>query len=291
MGRGITNCPPGKINPHQGYPELCCNYRATEPPQKDKTRHSMIISIDTHCHKGKLLLLHIVRNAMTVTTFCEFIMDCCAVWLSVAFLAGRQPAMFRMAFGAGQDRMLCLAGLQKLVWFTMAAGANLFALGYGIGDRKRGVHWVTGQTVLGFQCCHGTVVLVTFCALGDTSMFLRMTGGTLLFGMLADLSLQAGSNLSMAQPAAVFEGCRNRNGHQRLVGVSVTFQALHNRFRRPVGCIMAATALWHDLAVIITQRVVGMKDFMAFGTGHCLVHRAIIFEPVVVCRMTAGTLF
>ena len=108
---------------------------------------------------------------MTLSAFCVLFMDRRVVRFSVAFLAGRQLAMAGMAFGASQDRMLCLAGLQKLVWFTMAAGANLFVLGYGIGDRKRGVHWVTGQTILGFQCCHGTVVLMTFCTLGDTSMF------------------------------------------------------------------------------------------------------------------------
>ena len=101
-------------------------------------------------------------NTMTITAFCKLIMNCRAVWLSVAFLASRQLAMAGMAFGACQGRMLCLTYLQQLVWLVMTAGTDFLALGNGIGDIKRGVHRVTSQTVRSSHCYHGAMVLVTF---------------------------------------------------------------------------------------------------------------------------------
>jgi len=203
------------------------------------------------CNKVELLLLHIMRNSMTSTAFCILFMNRSVVRFPMAFLAGRQLTMVRVAFGAGQNRMFSLACLQQLVCLVMTAGADLFALGCGIGDIKRGVHRVTGQTVKRFKCCHGTMVLMTFCTLGDATMFLRMAGGAFLFGMLADLSLQTGCNPGMAQLAAAFKGCWSRDGHQRLVRVDMTLKALHNSFRSTMGCGMASLALGHYLFIII----------------------------------------
>ena len=64
--------------------------------------------------------------------------------------------------------------------------------------------------------------------------------------MLADLSLQAGCNFGMTKLTAAFQVYRVGYGYQRLVRVGMTVKALHNRFRWPVGRIMAAAALGHD---------------------------------------------
>jgi len=62
----------------------------------------------------------------------------------MAFLAGRQLTMPGMTFGAGQGGMLCLAGLQQLERFAMAAGAKLLGLGYGVRYCQWGVYRMAG---------------------------------------------------------------------------------------------------------------------------------------------------
>jgi hypothetical protein len=52
---------------------------------------------------------------------------------------------------------------------------------------------------------------------------------------------------------------------------------------------MAAAALRHDVRIIVPQRVVSMKYFMAFRAGNFLVPFTVISEPVVMRRVAAGT--
>lgn len=68
----------------------------------------------------------------------------------------------------------------------------------------------------------------------------------------------------------------------------MTFQTLGYRFSGAVRYVMAAAALRHNVRIIVPQRVVGMKDFMALGAGNCLVQVPVIFEPIIMCRMAAG---
>ena len=130
---------------------------------------------------------------------------------------------------------------------------------------------------------------MAFRTLWNAAVFFRMAGGAFLLRMLADLSLQAGCNLGMAQLAAAFKLGRSRDGYQWLVRVGMAVQTLCHRFRGAVGCIMAAAALRHNFRVIVSQRVIGMKYFMTFGAGNCLVPGAIIPQPVVMCGVAAGT--
>ena len=189
-------------------------------------------------------------NTMTVSAFCKLFMNYIAMRLSMAVLTGRQMSMSRMTLGAGQGRVLCLMRLQQLVGLLMTAGTDLLALGDGIGDFKRCVHGMTGQTARGFQYCHGTVVLMTFRTLRNPPMFFRVAGGALLIRMLTDLCLQTGSNLGMAQLAAAFKLDRIRDRHQRLVRVGMAIQTLCHRFRSTVGCVMAAAALGHYVSIV-----------------------------------------
>ena len=227
-------------------------------------------------------------NTMTISAFCKLFMNYSTVRLSMAILTGGQLAMGRMTLGAGQGRVLSLMRLQQLVSLLMTAGADLLALSDGIGDIKRGVHGMTGKTVRGFQHCHGTVVLMAFGTLGDATMFFRMAGRALLLRMLTDLCLQTGSNLGMAQLAAAFKLGRIRDRHQRLVRVGMAVQTLCHRFRSAVGCVMAAAALGHYVSIVAAERVISMKNFMALGAGNGLMQGAIITQPVVMRRVTAG---
>jgi hypothetical protein len=99
----------------------------------------------------------------------------------------------------------------------------------------------------------------------NATMFLRVTGRTFLFSMLGDLGLQACCYLGMTKLTAAFQVYRVGYGYQRLVRVGMTVKALHNRFRWPVGRIMAAGTFGHDLLIVVAQRVVGVKNLMAFG--------------------------
>ena len=164
----------------------------------------------------------------------------------------------------------------------MAPCTNFLALGQRIGDLQRRMHRVAGQTVGCLKNSHGAVVLMTFRALRDSTMFFRMAGRTLLLGMLAHLCLETGSDLVMAQLAAFFQTGRIGNRDQGLVRIRMAFQALQDRLRTTMGRIMTAAALGHDRRVIVTQRVIGMKNLMAVGTGHCLVPGAVIPQPAIV---------
>jgi hypothetical protein len=48
------------------------------------------------------------------------------------------------------------------------------------------------------------------------------------------------------------------------------------------GGIMARAALRHELCVIAAQRIIGMKNRMALGTGNCLVAGTVFFKPLVI---------
>ena len=91
--------------------------------------------------------------------------------LTVAFLADRQLPVDRMAFCTGKRAMLCLPSLQQLERLFMTTGTDFFSLGNGVGYSQRGVHWMAGQAILSFKCCHGAVVLVAFSTLRDAPVF------------------------------------------------------------------------------------------------------------------------
>ena len=164
----------------------------------------------------------------------------------------------------------------------MATCTNFLALAQWIGDLQRRMHRVAGQTVGCLKNSHGAVVLVTFRTLRDSTMFFRMAGRTLLLGMLAHLCLEAGSDLVMAQLAAFFQAGRIGNRDQGLVRIRMAFQTLHDRLGAAMGRIMTAAALGHDRRVIVAQRIIGMKNLMAVGTGHCLVEGAVIPQPSIM---------
>ena len=115
----------------------------------------------------------------------------------MTFPAGRQLPVGRVTFCAGKRSVLCHAGLQKLKGLIMATGTYFFFLANWIGYPQGCVYRMTGQAIRVFKNCHGAVVLMAFSTLRNTSVFFRMTGSTFLLSMLTDLSLQAGSNLSM----------------------------------------------------------------------------------------------
>ena len=110
-------------------------------------------------------------NTMTFTAFCILFVNYRTVRLSMAILAFRKLTVGRMTLGAGKSRVLCHMLLQQLICLFMTAGTDFLGLGNRIGDLQRGVHRVAGQTVRGFQYCHGAVVFVAFSTLGDTAMF------------------------------------------------------------------------------------------------------------------------
>lgn len=110
-------------------------------------------------------------NAMTVTAFCKLLMNYFTVRLPMTIMTGRQLAMGRVTLGAGQGRMFCLMLLQQLVCLVMTPCTDLFGLGNRIGDLKRGVHWMAGQAVGCFNCCHGTVIFMAISTLGYTPVF------------------------------------------------------------------------------------------------------------------------
>ena len=173
---------------------------------------------------------YIMGNTMTVTAFCILFMNCNTVWFSMAILAFRKLTMCRMTLCAGEGRVFCDMILQQLICLVMTTGTDFLALGNRIGYLQRGVHRVARQTVRGCQYCHGAVIFVTFSTLGNAAMFFRMTGGAFLFRVLADLCLQAGSYLCMAELAAAFQVGRSRDGCQGLVWIDMAFQALCHRF-------------------------------------------------------------
>ncbi len=53
---------------------------------------------------------------------------------------------------------------------------------------------------------------------------------------------------------------------------------------------MALIALGHDLSVIILQRVIGVKLFMAIRTGDILMFISILFQSGEMRKMTLSTL-
>jgi hypothetical protein len=95
-----------------------------------------------------------------------------------------------------------------------------------------------------------------------------MTGGTLLLGMLADLSRETGGNLRVAQLAPVLKICRCRNRNQGLVGIDMAGKTLHDRFRRTMGCRMAAGTFRHDISIIAAQGIIGMEHLVTVCTGY-----------------------
>ena len=108
--------------------------------------------------------------------------------------------------------------------------------------------------------------------------------------MLGNLGFQACCNPGMTKLTVPLQAGRIRNGYQRLVRVGMAVKALQNRFRRPVGSVMTAGTFRHYLRIVVAQRVVGMKNFMAFRACHSLVPGAVILEPVVMGGVAPGTI-
>ncbi len=222
-------------------------------------------------------------NTMTVNALGKFFMNRGTVGFSMAIHADRQMPVLRMTLGTGKCRVLCLTRLKQIEGLFMTTGTDLFTLGLRVGDIQRGMHRMTGQAVRGIQHYNGAVILVAFRTLRDAAVFLRMTGGAFLLSMHADLIFQAGGNVGMAMLAAVLNVGRIRDGCQGLMRVGVTCETLCHRFIRTMKSLMAAGTFGHDFRVIFTQRIVGMKHLVTFGTGNCLVPGAIITQPVVMC--------
>ena len=186
--------------------------------------------------------------------------------------------------------MLCNVVPQQSVSLLVAAGTDFLGLVCGIGYLERGMDRVAGQAIRSFQGCQGAVILMALKTYRDAAVFFRMTGGAFLRGVLADFGLKACCYSVMTELAAVFQVARGRNGYQWLVRVVMTFKALQDRFRGSMGRVMAVGTLGHDLSIVFSHRVVSMKDLVAFGTAQCLVPGTVIFKPVVMGGMTAGTI-
>lgn len=67
-------------------------------------------------------------------------------------------------------------------------------------------------------------------------------------------------------------------------------KTLQDSLGRTMRGIMATGTFWHDLRIVVSQRVVSVKNFMAIGASHGLVPGTIIFDPVEMGGMTAGTI-
>jgi hypothetical protein len=67
-------------------------------------------------------------------------------------------------------------------------------------------------------------------------------------------------------------------------------KTLQDSFSRTMWCIVTTGTFWHDLRIVITQRVVSVKNFMAISAGQGLVPGAVIFDPFEMGGMTAGTI-
>lgn len=186
--------------------------------------------------------------------------------------------------------MLCDIVTQQLVSLFMAAATDFLGLIWRIGNLKRGMNRMAGQTVWRFKLSQRTVIFMTFKAYWNASMFPGMTGGAFLFRVLAGLSLQAGGYVAMAYLTAVFQLGRVGDGDQRLVRIAMAVKTLQDSFVRTMWCIMTTGTFWHDLCIVVTQRVVSMKNFMAISASHGLVPGTIIFDPVEMGSMTAGTI-
>lgn len=100
--------------------------------------------------------------------------------------------------------MLCDIVTQQLVSLFMAATADFLGLIWRIGNLKRGMNRMAGQTVRHFKLSQRTVILMTIKAYWDAAVFLGMTGGASQFRVLAGFGLQACSYLAMAQLTLVF---------------------------------------------------------------------------------------
>jgi hypothetical protein len=185
--------------------------------------------------------------------------------------------------------MLCNVVPQQSISLRVAAGTDFLGLVCRIGYLERRVDRVAGQTIRSFQGCQRAVILMAFKTYRDAAVFFRMTGGTFLLRVLADFGLKACCYSVMTELTTVFQVGRGRNGCQRLVRVIMTFKTLQDRFHGSMGRVMAAGTLGHDLSIVFSRRVVSMKDLVAFGTSHCLVSGTVIFKPVVMVGMTAGT--
>lgn len=107
-----------------------------------------------------------------------------------------------------------------------------------------------------------------------------MAGGAFLLGMQAGLLLQACRHPTVANPALPFEIGRYRDTRQRLVRILVTGKAFEHRLSLAVRGIMAAAAFGHDLRIVVLQRIIGMKNFMAFGTDHTAVFCTLVPDSV-----------
>jgi hypothetical protein len=186
--------------------------------------------------------------------------------------------------------MFCDIVTQQLVSLFMAAATDFLGLVWRIGNLKRGMDRMAGQTVRRFKLSQRAVIFMTFKAYWNASMFPGMTGGAFLFRVFAGLSLQAGGYLAMAQLTPVFQFGRVRDGDQRLVRIGMAVKTLQDSFGRTMRGIVATGTFWHDLRIVVTQRIIGMKNFMAIGAGHGLVPGAVIFDPVELGGMATGAI-
>ena len=103
------------------------------------------------------------------------------------------------------------------------------------------------------------VGFVTLGTIRDVPMLLMMTTGAGHLSMFARLLLELLGGTAVTIGADVSHLGRIRREF-RSMGVGMAVQALH--LLGPVRLVMAHAALGHDLGIIVSQRVVGMKNLM-----------------------------
>jgi hypothetical protein len=69
----------------------------------------------------------------------------------------------------------------------------------------------------------------------------------------------------------------------------MALKALHDSLSRTVWRIMATAAFWHDLRIIVTQGVIGMKYLMTFSASNALMPGTVVTQPVIMGCMATPT--
>lgn len=121
-------------------------------------------------------------------------------------------------------------------------------------------------------------------------MFLRMTFGTLPFGVQTRLGSQQSRYVGMTFPALVLQGGRIGNRRQRLMRIGMTAQAALDLGSRAVRSVMTDVTLGHEFGIIALCRVIGMEYLMTIRTEYGLMPGALVFYSVEMGRMATGAI-
>jgi hypothetical protein len=204
------------------------------------------------------------------------------VRLGVALTAVRNLAVLTMTGTTGHLAMLTLGRTPFIKNRIVATATGLYLSIVRECDLQRFVNSLV-TLLTGLNRLTVKVAVMTFEAIRDIAVTLMMTGLTPLFRVSARVFLEILSRLAMTIATDLGQVVTGRESKWRM-WITVTIQAI--RLLRAMRLIVTRRTFWHQLSIVVPERVVGVKPLMTFLAGKTMLAPGLL----EISKLTVVTL-